>query len=84
MNSPNRMTIGEHLFEYELNIIGKTKIDVIDDDRFFFNNTLTREQYGKFKEYAIPLLQKIFKCRKSKAEGIFQWFYTTFGLRIKG
>jgi hypothetical protein len=79
----DRTNIGEHLLDYQLTIIGKSRIDILDDDRWFFNWTLTRSQFEEFTAYAIPLLKKTFKCNKSKAEGMFVWFNTQFGIRIK-
>ena len=79
----NRTNISEHLVEYQLNMIGKTMLDVKDDEMWYFNNTMTQEQHEEFKRYAIPLLKKIFKFNKGKAEQTFQWFDLQFGLRIK-
>jgi hypothetical protein len=44
---------------------------------------MTQEQHEEFKAYAIPLLKKIFKFNKTRAEGTFGWFNLQFGLRIK-
>ena len=79
----NRTNISEHLVEYQLNMIGKTMLDVKDDEMWYFNNTMTQEQHEEFKRYAIPLLKKIFKFNKGKAEETFGWFNLQFGLRIK-
>jgi hypothetical protein len=79
----NRTNISEHLVEYQLNMIGKTMLDVKDDEMWYFNNTMTQEQHEEFKRYAIPLLKKIFKFNKAKAESTFGWFDLQFGLRIK-
>jgi len=78
-----RMNIAEHLLDYQLRMVGKTRIDILDDDKFFFNTTMTREQLTEFKEYAIPLLQKTFKFNKTKAENTFKFFRDQFGVRIK-
>lgn len=83
MEKITRENIGNHLLDYQLTMIGKSRIDIIDDDRWFFNFTLTTDQYKEFEAYAIPLLKKIFKCNKNKAEAIFTWFNTNFGFRIK-
>jgi hypothetical protein len=45
--------------------------------------TMTQEQHDEFKAYAIPLMKKVFKINKSRAEANFQWFDLQFGLRIK-
>lgn len=79
----NRENITKHLIEYQLNMVGKSMIDTLDDDQWYFNNTLTSEQHEEFKKYAIPLLKKVFKFNKSKAESTFNWFDLSFGLRIK-
>jgi hypothetical protein len=44
---------------------------------------MTQEQHEEFKRYAIPLIKKIFKCNKGRAEQTFDWFNLQFGLRIK-
>jgi hypothetical protein len=44
---------------------------------------MTPAQHEEFKRYAIPLLKKIFKFNKAKAEDTFSWFDLQFGLRIK-
>ena len=82
MKTINRTNISEHLIEYQLNMIGKTIDDVKDDEQWYFNNTFTDEQFEEFKKYAIPLLQKIFKFNKSRANKTFDWFISKYGLRI--
>ena len=79
----NRTNISEHLVEYQLKIVGKTLLDIESDEDWYYNNTMTEEQHEEFKRYAIPLLKKIFKFNKGKAEQTFQWFDLQFGLRIK-
>jgi hypothetical protein len=79
----NRTNISDHLVEYQLKMIGKTVLDVSDDPMWYFNNTMTQEQHEEFKRYAIPLLKKIFKFNKGRAESTFGWFNLQFGLRIK-
>lgn len=79
----NRTNITEHLIEYQLSLVGKTIKDVEEDDQWYYNNTLTQEEHDAFKAYAIPLLKKIFKFNKGKAESTFSWFDMQFGLRIK-
>jgi hypothetical protein len=79
----NRTNISEHLVDYQLKMIGKTIEDVKNDEQWYYNNTMTEEQHEEFKRYAIPLLKKIFKFNKTKAEQTFQWFDLQFGLRIK-
>lgn len=79
----NRENITRHLIEYQLEMVGKSMLDTLDDDKWYFNITMTPEQHEEFKRYAIPLLKKTFKFNKGKAEKTFQWFDLQFGLRIK-
>ena len=79
----NRLNIADHLLEYQLKMVGKTMSDALKDDMWFFNWTLTQQQHDEFKSYAIPLLKKVFKCNRTKAEQTFSWFDMQFGLRIK-
>lgn len=79
-----RENIGVHLMDYQLEMVGKTRLEMIDDDKWRFNFTMTRTQSEEFHSYAIPLLMKVFHCTKPKAEENFQWFKSMFGLRIKG
>lgn len=82
-NKINRTNISEHLVEYQLKMIGKTFSDIENDEKWYYNNTMTEQQQEEFKHYAIPLLKKIFKFNKSKAEQTFDWFSLQFGLRTK-
>ena len=84
MEKVKRETIGEHLFDYQLKMIGKTRLDVIDQDRWYFCFTMTRVQYEEFKKYAVPLMMKTFKCNKNKALQNFEWYWQMFGVRLKG
>ena len=79
----NRANITKHLIEYQLDMVGKRLVDTLDDDMWYFNWTMTQEQHEEFKRYAIPLLKKIFKFNKGRAEQTFDWFNLQFGLRIK-
>lgn len=79
----NRANITKHLIEYQLDMVGKRLVDTLDDDMWYFNWTMTQEQHEEFKRYAIPLLKKIFKFNKGRAESTFCWFDLQFGLRIK-
>ena len=79
----NRANITRHLIEYQLDMVGKRLVDTLDDDMWYFNWTMTQEQHEEFKRYAIPLLKKIFKFNKGRAESTFGWFDLQFGLRIK-
>jgi hypothetical protein len=79
----NRTNIQDHLIEYQLNMVGKTVEDAKKDEMWFQNFTMTSQQHELFKSYAIPLLRKVFKFNKGKAEQTFQWFDLGYGLRIK-
>ena len=78
----NRTNITDHLIEYQLKMVGKTVDEIKEDEKWYFNNTMTEEQHEEFKRYAIPLLKKIFKFNKGKAESTFSWFDLQFGLKI--
>lgn len=78
-----RLNIADHLLEYQLAMIGKTIDEARKDDMWFFNWTITTEQYNQFRAYAIPLLKKTFRYNKRKAEETFDFFNLQFGLRIK-
>jgi len=80
----NRQNIAEVLLDKQLEMIGKDRSILVSDDRWKFNNTMTREQLFEFKKYAIPLLQKVFKFNRLKAETTFESFRQLFGVRIKG
>ena len=80
----SRNNIAEVLLDKQLEMIGKDKSILISDDKWRFNNTMTREQLFEFKKYAIPLLQKVFKFNRLKAETTFESFRQLFGVRIKG
>jgi hypothetical protein len=79
----NRQNINEHLIEYQLKMIGKTIDECVTDEKWYSNNTMSQEQHDQFRAYAIPLLKKVFKFNKSKAEQTFSWFDLSFGLKIK-
>lgn len=79
----NRENISRHLIEYQLAMVGKSMMDTLDDDKWYFNITMTTEQFEEFKKYSIKLIKKIFKCNTSRALSTFDWFNLAFGLRIK-
>jgi len=82
-NKVNRNNISDHLIEYELNIVGRTVDEVKSDEKWYQNNTMTTKQHEMFKSYAIPLMKKVFKFNKKKAEQTFAWFDLMYGLKIK-
>lgn len=78
--SVNRMNISDHLIEYQLNLIGIEKLSDVKD---YNKLTITEKQHNLFRSYAIPLLKKVFKFNKAKAENTFDWFLLQYGLKIK-
>jgi len=79
----NRENISRHLVEYQLEMVGKSMMDTLDDDKWYFNITMTTEQHEEFKKYSIKLIKKVFKCNTTRAKSTFDWFNLAFGLRIK-
>jgi len=78
-----RENVAEHLLDYQLEMLGKTRIDIVDRDTWRFDFTMTQEQLIDFTSYAIPLLQKTFKFNRRKALDTFEWWRMRFGVRIK-
>ena len=78
--SVNRMNISDHLIEYQLNLIGIEKLSDVKD---YNKLVITEKQHKLFRSYAIPLLKKVFKFNKNKAENTFDWFLLQYGLNIK-
>jgi hypothetical protein len=84
-NAPKitRDNITKHLVEYQLKMVGKTLLDTLDDDNWYFNITMTQTEYEEFRKYAIKLIRKTFRCNRLRGESTFDWFNMQFGLRIK-
>lgn len=78
----NRTNIADHLVDYQLTMVGRTIAEAIRTESWFSKWTMTEEQHSQLKTYAIPLIKKVFKCNKKRAEDIFGWFDLQFGLRI--
>ena len=78
--SVNRMNISDHLIQYQLNLIGIEKLSDVEN---YNKLTITEKQHNLFRSYAIPLLKKVFKFNKAKAENTFDWFLLQYGLIIK-
>ncbi len=55
MGKINRLNIGEHLLEYQLNLIGKTKMDAIMDETWIVGWSLTPDQYAQFRAWSLEL-----------------------------
>lgn len=82
MSKINRTNVGDHLVEYQLELVGKTIAEAYKTEKWYSVWTMTEEQHEQLKAYAIPLIKKVFKCNKKRAESIFGWFDLQFGLRI--
>lgn len=78
----DRTNVADHLVEYQLSMIGKTISEAYKTEDWFTKWTMTDEQFEQWKAYSIPMLQKVFKCNKGKAVGMFDWLNFQFGLRI--
>ena len=48
MEKINRTNIADHLLDYQLNLVGKERIDLLSDDKWFFNWTITKKQKEEF------------------------------------
>lgn len=80
----NRLNIFKFLLTDELRMVGKTLTELVEDNNWRFNNTLTRNEFVAFRSDAIKLIQKTFKCNRTKSLNTFKWYWDNFGLRIKG
>jgi hypothetical protein len=78
-----RDNITKHLVEYQLKMVGKTLLDTLDDDNWYFNITMTQSEFDEFRKYAVKLIRKTFRCNRLRGESTFDWFNMQFGLRIK-
>jgi len=78
-----RDNITKHLVEYQLKMVGKTLLDTLDDDNWYFNITMTQAEFDEFRKYAVKLIRKTFRCNRLRGESTFDWFNMQFGLRIK-
>lgn len=82
MEKITRENISEHLVRYQLEMVGKTWEDAQTDQWWFSNITMTQDQFDEFMKYALPLVKKVFRCNKAKAQRTMDWFNLQFGLRI--
>lgn len=82
MEKITRDNITSHLIDVQLKMIGRTRDDVKDDQEWYHNNTITREQLTDFNVYALPLIKKVFKCNTNRAKAILGNFDLNFGLRV--
>ena len=77
-----RENISDHLIRYQLELVGKTWEDAEADEQWFYNITMTQDQFDEFMKYALPLVKKVFRCNKLRAQKTMDWFNLQFGLRI--
>lgn len=82
MEKITRENIAEHLVKYQLEMVGKTWDDAMADEQWYYNITMTQQQFDDFMSYALPLAKKVLKCNKSTAQRALDWFNLQFGLRI--
>lgn len=83
LDTVNRNNIGIRLFDFMLELIGKTRVDVVNTDDWRKRWSLTRNQYDILREHSIAECKRVFRYRKAKAVATFEWFYDKFGLKIK-
>ena len=83
MEKINRLNIADHLLQYQLNMVGKTVEEALQEPEWYTKWTLTKEQYEEFRKYAIPLLKKVFHYNAAKANHTFGFFDLQFGLRVE-
>jgi hypothetical protein len=83
MKTINRENIAEHLIDYQLEMIGKSIQEAYMTKEWYNKWTMTQEQHDELKAYALPLIKKVFKCNKTRAENTFSWWDLQFGVRIK-
>lgn len=83
MEKVKRETIGEYLFDRQLDIMGATRLSIIDYDQWRSKFPMTRDQYTDFRDYAIKLMMKTFRCNKNRAIANFEWYWEQFGTKIK-
>ena len=63
----NRENIADHLVDYQLGMVGKSTQEAFMTKEWYSKWTMTQEQHDEFKAYALPLIKKVFKCRKERA-----------------
>ena len=78
-----RENISDHLLEYQLAFANKTLQEAKDNPNWLKEWSISRQDYDKFKEYAVMLIKKVFRCNTNRAKGTFAWFDLQFGLTVK-
>ena len=78
----NRLNISDELIKHQFNMIGKTFQEAVANPEWIKEWSMTQAQHDEFKAYAVPLIKKVFKCNKTRAEQNFSWFDLQFGMKI--
>jgi hypothetical protein len=82
MIHPNkREQFGWDAIHKQLDIAGHPH-DVVKDEFWFSNNTMTEEQHKEWKDWFLTEGKKRFRWNKKTAEKEFQWFDLQYGLKI--
>ena len=84
MEKITRENIETHLFDYMLEVIGKTRIEILDAYNWRAEFTISRVKYTEFYEYSIKLIMKTLHISKNKAIVAFERFWKQYGVRLKG
>jgi hypothetical protein len=82
MEKITKQNLAEHLIQKQLEYVGKTIEDIKSDEKWYNNNTLTKEQYEEWKDYSLKLIKKTIKYRKSIVEREFAMFDLMYGLKV--
>lgn len=81
MTKPTRSNISELMFEYQLSLIGKTVQDALNNRNWKNEWSIPKEEIERFRLHWIPIIKKVFKCNKSKAQKTIDFFMCNFGLK---
>jgi hypothetical protein len=77
-----REEINRKLVSMQMELIGLSYEDAMNTPEFWRVYTLTTEQVEAWRKDALKLIQKTFKCNKSRAEMTLGMFEFNLGLRI--
>lgn len=72
-----------HLMSYQFDLLDKDVVDAAMTVDWRLKWSITPKQLAYFKEYAIPLIKKVYRCNRSKAINTFDWFQDNYGLSIR-
>jgi len=67
----------------QLSYFNKTVDDVKDNEKWYEENSFTKEQYEEWKNFSIELLRKKLKFNKTFATKQFSWINLMWGFKIK-